>query len=63
MRHQTTLSDLGEPQVGGPTSRDRFAETLYHDRVLASFRPSPAFREQVWAKHILVPDNATALPC
>jgi parvulin-like peptidyl-prolyl isomerase len=42
--------------------RDRFVENLYQDRLRASFRDSvPHEEEQVWAKHILVADESTAL--
>lgn len=41
--------------------RDRFAERLYRERLRDSFRAEVARdEEQVWAKHILVPDQAVA---
>jgi len=41
--------------------RDRFAERLYRERLRDSFRAEvPRDEEQVWAKHILVPDQAVA---
>jgi len=60
--YQSTLSDLkANLGVGESTFRDRFAETLYHERLLANFQAEvPRSEEQVWAKHILVPSEATA---
>jgi parvulin-like peptidyl-prolyl isomerase len=52
---QTSLG-VGESYV-----RDRFVERLYQDRLRESFRESVApDEEQVWAKHILLADEATA---
>jgi parvulin-like peptidyl-prolyl isomerase len=47
--------------VGELYIRDRFVERLYQDRLRESFRASAALdEEQVWAKHILLADEATA---
>jgi hypothetical protein len=52
-------SSLG---VGESYLRDRTIESLYQERLRESFRESVAHdEEQVWAKHILVADEATAL--
>jgi parvulin-like peptidyl-prolyl isomerase len=41
--------------------RDRFADDLYRDRLRAAFEESiPIDQEQVWAKHILLPDEGVA---
>lgn len=42
--------------------RDQFADLLYRQRLMEAFRDeAPTAEEQVWAKHILVPDQAVAL--
>ncbi len=51
-------SSLG---VGESYVRDRFAENLYRDRLRETFRGTvPRDEDQVWAKHILVPDQGVA---
>jgi parvulin-like peptidyl-prolyl isomerase len=51
-------SSLG---VGESYVRDRFAENLYRDRLRETFRGIvPREEDQVWAKHILVPDQGLA---
>ena len=61
--YQATLSDLrANLGVGESVFRDRFAEDLYRDRLLAEFEAEvPRSEEQVWAKHILVPAEPVAL--
>ena len=58
-----TLSDLrANLGVGESVFRDRFAENLYRDRLLAEFEAEvPRSEEQVWAKHILVSAEPIAL--
>ena len=61
--YRTTLDNIRvNLGVGESIFRDRFAETLYRDRLLESFEAEvPPSQEQVWAKHILVPAEPVAL--
>ncbi|HMK08776.1 MAG TPA: peptidylprolyl isomerase [Anaerolineales bacterium] len=54
----TLNSSLG---VSEKVVRDRFAETLYRDRLRQALAATvPHEEEQVWAKHILLPDEVSA---
>ena len=60
--YRATLSELrSNLGVGESYFRDRFAENLYRDRLLASFEADvPRSEEQVWAKHILATAEGVA---